>query len=61
MLACTNSVYIDIIDPIKMQIILTLFGHKGLIRTVNWTPTGKYLITTCSSGGIYFWKGNFKD
>ncbi len=61
MLASTNAVYIDIIDPIRMQVIITLFGHKGLVKSLNWTLNSKYLISTCSNGGLYFWKGNFKE
>lgn len=41
LLACTNAVYIDIIDPVRMQLLMTLFGHSGLVRSLRWTPGSK--------------------
>ncbi len=61
MLAISNSAYIDIIDPIRLTILHTLWGHKNAIKSLIWTEHNEYLISTCSSGGIFFWDGNFKD
>ena len=61
LLACTNAVYIDIIDPVRMEIIMTLYGHKGLVKEVMWTRDSKYLVSCCNNGGVFFWKGNFKE
>lgn len=41
--------------------LYTLWGHKGVVRSLYWTPDSKYLISTCNCGGIFFWRGNFKD
>ncbi|CAI2387801.1 unnamed protein product [Moneuplotes crassus] len=61
LLAANSSCYIDIIDPIRLQMLYTLWGHKGVVRSLYWTPDSKYLVSTCNCGGIFFWRGNFKD
>ena len=65
-LAASNALYIDIIDPVRLQLLYTLWGHKGVVRSLFWTENAeiqgmKYLISTCNCGGIFFWRGNFKD
>ena len=44
-----------------MELIISLYGHKGIVRELIWTPQGKYLLSACNSGGLFLWKGNFKD
>jgi hypothetical protein len=60
-LAASNALYIDIIDPVRLQLLYTLWGHKGVVRSLFWTEDSKYLVSTCNCGGILFWRGNFKD
>ena len=61
MLACSNAGNIDIIDPNWLLILYSLWGHKNIIWCLHWTENNEYLVSTCSSGGIFFWRGNFKD
>ena len=32
-----------------------------MVRTLHWTDNSQYLVSTCNCGGIFFWRGNFKD
>lgn len=47
-LAANSSCYIDIIDPIRLQLLYTLWGHKGVVRSLYWTQNTKYLVSTCN-------------
>jgi WD40 repeat protein len=61
MLASSNAGNIDIIDPLRQIILYSLWGHKNIIKSIYWTDRNEYLISTCASGGIFFWRGNFRD
>jgi WD40 repeat protein len=41
--------------------LYTLWGHKGVVRSLFWTQDSQFLVSTCNCGGIFFWRGNFND
>jgi WD40 repeat protein len=61
LLATSNASFVDIFDPLRLQLLCTLFGHKGIIRQLKWTQKSKFLVSSCSNGSIFVWRGNFKD
>lgn len=42
-------------EEIKLQEVATLQGHEHVVKAVNYTPDGKYLISCSSDGAIKIW------
>lgn len=60
LLAFSNAVYIEILDPIRMQYLTYLCGHSGLVKNIKWSGNNQYLLTACDSGILLVWEANFK-
>lgn len=46
---------ITFINPYTQEIIATLRGHTGLIRSLSWSPDDKRLVSSGSDGSIVEW------
>jgi WD40 repeat protein/predicted nucleic acid-binding Zn-ribbon protein len=46
---------ITFINPYTQEIIATLRGHSGLIRSLSWSPDDKRLVSSGSDGNIIEW------
>ena len=46
---------ITFINPYTHEIIATLRGHTGLIRSVSWSPDDKRLVSSGSDGSVVEW------
>ena len=60
LLACSNATTIEVIDPVRLTLLHTLYGHKGIVRHLCWTPGNLFLVSSGNCGGVYFWRGDFK-